>query len=100
MGELVRDKVRLQLLYRQAGYYNAKVDTLLTSAGKDQVNVKFIIDEGRPVRITRLTIAGLDSVKNRDELLHGLWMAVGKPYDFNRVQADIATVLSRLRNTG
>ena len=100
MDELVRDKYRLQLLYRQAGYYNTKVDTLLTPAGKDQVNVKFLIDEGQPVRITRLTITGLDSVKNRDGILRGLWVAVGKPYDFNRIQADVATVLGRLRNDG
>jgi outer membrane protein assembly complex protein YaeT len=100
MDELVRDKYRLQLLYRQAGYYNTKVDTLLTAAGKDQVNVKFLIDEGQPVRIRHLTITGLDSVRNRDELLRGLWVAVGKPYDFNRIQADVATVLGRLRNDG
>jgi outer membrane protein assembly factor BamA len=98
--ELVRDKYRLQLFYRQAGYYNAKVDTLLTPAAKDQVNVKFIIDEGQPVRISRLTITGLDSVKNHNEILSGLWLAVGKPYDFNRIQADVATVLARLRNDG
>ena len=100
MDELVRDKYRLQLLYRQAGYYNTKVDTLLTPAGRDQVNVKFLIDEGKPVRISRLTITGLDSVKNRHEMLQGLWVAVGKPYDFNRIQADVATVLARLRNNG
>lgn len=100
MGELARDKVRLQLLYRQAGYYNAKVDTLLTSPGKDEVDVKFLIDEGQPVRIDRLTITGLDSVKNRDEILRGLWVALGKPYDINRIQTDVATVLARLRNEG
>ncbi|HEY2379431.1 MAG TPA: BamA/TamA family outer membrane protein [Gemmatimonadaceae bacterium] len=100
MDELVRDKYRLQLLYRQAGYYNAKVDTLLTPAGPDQVNVKFLIDEGKPVLISRLTMAGLDSVKNREQILSGLWVAVGKPYDFNRIQADVATVLARLRNVG
>jgi len=100
VDELARDRVRLQLLYRYAGYYNAKVDTLLTPEGADAVRVSFLIDEGQPVRITRLTIAGLDSVRNRDEILHGLWLAVGKPYDFTRIEADIATVLARLRNSG
>ena len=98
--ELVRDKYRLQLLYRQAGYYNAKVDTLVMPIGPDQVTVTFLIDEGQPVRITRLTITGLDSVKNRDEILRGLWVAVGKPYDFTRIQGDVETVLARLRNAG
>lgn len=100
VDELARDRVRLQLFYRYAGYYNAKVDTLTTPIGPDQVRVSFEIDEGQPVRITRLTINGLDSVRNRGELLAGLWMAVGKPYDYTRIQADIATVLSRLQNRG
>ena len=100
VDELARDRVRLQLFYRYAGYYNVKVDTLTTPLTADQVRVSFLIDEGQPVRITRLTIAGLDSVRNRNELLSGLWVALGKPYDYTRIQADIATVLSRLQNAG
>ena len=98
--ELLRDKYRLQLLYRQAGYYNTKVDTVVTSPGPDQVNVSFVIDEGQPVRITRLTISGLDSVRNRNSLLGGLWTGVGKPYDLTRIEQDVQTVLGRLRNAG
>ena len=98
--ELARDRVRLQLLYRYAGYYNAKVDTLVTPVSQDQVRVAFLIDEGQPVRITRLTISGLDSVRNRGDILRGLWVAVGKPYDYTRLEADIQTVLARLRNQG
>jgi outer membrane protein insertion porin family len=98
--ELLRDKYRLQLLYRQAGYFNTKVDTVVTADGRDQVQVAFVIDEGLPVRITRLTISGLDSVRNRNELLRGLWLRVGKPYDYTRIEGDVATVLGRLRNAG
>ena len=98
--ELLRDKYRLQLLYRQAGYYNTKVDTVVTQAGSDAVNVSFVIDEGQPVRITRLTISGLDSVRNRSEALSGLWTAVGKPYDVTRIEQDVQAVLGRLRNAG
>src|SRR5436190_14350062 len=98
--ELVRDRYRLLLLYRQAGYYYTKVDTAVTPAGPDQVRVTFTIDEGQPIRITRLTISGLESVANRGEILRGLWVAVGKPYDFNRIQGDVLAVLARLRNAG
>ncbi|HKN66967.1 MAG TPA: BamA/TamA family outer membrane protein [Gemmatimonadaceae bacterium] len=98
--ELLRDKYRLQLLYRQAGYFNTKVDTLITPLTPTEVNVSFIIDEGQPVRITRLTIAGLDSVRDRDRILAGLWIAVGKPYDITLVERDVQTVLARLRNAG
>lgn len=98
--ELLRDKYRLQLLYRQAGYYNTRVDTLVSPSGPGEVNVAFRIEEGQPVRITRLTIAGLDSVPNRNEVLGGLWMAVGKPYDLTRIEQDVQTILGRLRNSG
>lgn len=98
--EMLRDKYRIQLLYHQAGYYDTKVDTAVTPLGHNQVRVTFKIDEGQPIRITRLTIAGLDSVPNRRDILRGLWVAVGKPYDQTRIQQDVVTVLTRLRNDG
>lgn len=98
--ELLRDKYRIQLLYHQAGYYDTKVDTAVTPIGRSQVRVTFRIDEGEPIRVTRLTITGLESVPNRAEILRGLWMAVGKPYDQTRIQQDVVTVLTRLRNDG
>lgn len=98
--ELLRDKYRLQLLYRQAGYFNTKVDTVVTPLTPSEVNVSFVIDEGQPVRITRLTITGLDSVRDRGRLLAGLWMAVGKPYDITLIERDVQSVLARLRNAG
>ena len=98
--ELLRDKYRLQLLYRQAGYFNTKVDTLVKPLTPTEVDVSFLIDEGQPVRITRLTIAGLDSVRDRSRLLAGLWTAVGKPYDITLIERDVQAVLTRLRNAG
>jgi len=76
------------------------VDTLVTPVSQGEVDVSFLIEEGQPVRITRLTISGLDSVRSRNEVLSGLWMAVGKPYDMTRLEQDVQTILSRLRNVG
>ena len=72
----------------------------MTPDGPDQVHVVFVIDEGQPLRITRLTITGLDSVPHREEILRDLWVAIGKPYDITRIGTDISTVLQRLRNSG
>src|ERR671916_3009247 len=44
------DVLRLQTFYRTKGYYDAKVDTLLTGLGSTSVGVTFRINEGRPVR--------------------------------------------------
>jgi outer membrane protein insertion porin family/translocation and assembly module TamA len=100
--ELVRDKYRLQLLYRNAGYYDTSIDTLVTPVNgrNDQVRVAFNIDEGKPIRIHSLSITGLDSVPNRREILRRLWVQAGKPYDQTRIALDADTILARLRNSG
>ncbi len=59
--EFRRDVVRLLLLYRQSGYMNAVVDTLVRRDRRD-VYIKFRIYEGDPVRLTRLDLLGLDSI--------------------------------------
>src|ERR687896_989783 len=60
------DVLRLQTFYRSKGYYEAKVDTLLTELGKTSVGVTFRIVEGPPVRIDSLSVAGLDSLSRDD----------------------------------
>src|SRR5205809_5429751 len=59
--EFRRDVVRLLLLYRQSGYMNAVVDTIVRREGRD-VYVTFRIYEGDPVRLARLDILGVDSI--------------------------------------
>ena len=98
--ELLRDEYRLRLLYRNAGYYDAKIDTVVAPAGRDQVRVAFVIDEGQPIRITTLSITGLDSVPNRREIARHLWVAVGKPFDATRIAIDADSIRGRLRNSG
>src|SRR2546425_11021969 len=58
--EFRRGVVRLLLLYRQSGYLNAGVDTLVRRTAKD-VWVTFRISEGEPVRGTKIDLLGLDS---------------------------------------
>src|SRR5256712_13451508 len=57
--EFRRDVVRLLLLYRQSGYMNAVIDTLLRREGRD-VHITFRIYEGDPVRLggVRVTRVG------------------------------------------
>src|SRR6266581_2336323 len=59
--EFRRDVVRLLLLYRQSGYMNAVVDTVVRREARD-VYVTFRIYEGDPVRLTRLDVLGVDSI--------------------------------------
>ncbi|HKO14685.1 MAG TPA: BamA/TamA family outer membrane protein [Gemmatimonadaceae bacterium] len=99
-GELLRDVYRLRLFYRNAGYYNAAVDTSVTPLGSDAVKVLFFINEGEPLRIVSFTITGLDSVPDPHGITHDLWTHVGRPFNVMRISADHDSIIARLRNSG
>jgi outer membrane protein assembly complex protein YaeT len=97
--EFRRDVVRLLLLYRQSGYMNAVVDTLVRRDRRD-VYIKFRIYEGDPVRLTRLDLLGLDSILDVARLRRDLPLQVGDPFNRALFQASADTSVSRLRNLG
>ncbi len=97
--EFRRDVVRLLLLYRQSGYMNAVVDTLVRRRGGD-VFISFHIYEGQPVRVTRLDVLGLDSVLDVAALKRALPLQVGDPFNRLLLRASADTIVSRLRNRG
>ena len=97
--ELRRDVVRLILLYRQSGYMNAAVDTVIRRTPRDAF-VTFRIHEGEPVRVTRFDLLGLDPVVDTESLRHDLPLQVGDPFNRFLYQASSDTVIARLRNVG
>jgi outer membrane protein insertion porin family len=97
--EFRRDVVRLILYYRQSGYMNAVVDTLVRRTPRD-VYVTFRIHEGEPVRVTRLDVVGLDGIFNVPRLKRELPLQVGDPFNRFLMQASADTIVSRLRNGG
>src|SRR5437588_7630318 len=97
--EFRRDVVRLLLLYRQSGYMNAVIDTVVLRAARD-VYVKFRIYEGDPVRLTRLDILGVDSILDVPPLKRALPLQVGDPFNRALFQASADTIVGRLRNRG
>lgn len=99
-AELPRDVYRLKLVYRNAGYYSAKVDTLVTPEGRDAVKVTFVIDEGKPIIVDAASITGLDSVPNRHDIVKGLDLGIGRPFDVIRFNAVADSIVDRLQNDG
>ncbi|HVH67838.1 MAG TPA: BamA/TamA family outer membrane protein [Gemmatimonadales bacterium] len=97
--EFRRDVVRLLLLYRQSGYMNAVVDTLVRREARD-VYVTFRIYEGEPVRLTSLEVAGLDSILDVRGVKRALPLQVGDPFNRFLLQASADTVVAWLRNRG
>lgn len=85
--EFRRDVVRLQLLYRQHGFYEAKIDTAVNRA-KRLVEVRFLIDEGPPIVVDTVVVTGVDSVRDSESLQNGLDIDEGSRFD--RVLFDAA----------
>ena len=97
--EFRRDVVRLILLYRQSGYMNAVVDTVVRRTSRD-VYVTFRIHEGEPVRVARLDVMGLDGIFDVAKLKRELPLQVGDPFNRFLMQASADTIVGRLRNDG
>lgn len=98
--ELALDVTRLQVYYRERGYYSARVDTLVRPLGKDAVRVIFNIEEGQPTRLASYAVTGLDGIPDSADIMNHLQLRVGNPFDFARFRADIDTVVRRLREQG
>ncbi|MFN2566846.1 MAG: outer membrane protein assembly factor [Gemmatimonadaceae bacterium] len=96
------DVLRLQTFYRTKGYYDAKVDTALTVLGSTGVGVTFKIDEGPPVRIDSLVIAGLDSLSrdDRSAVLGAVGLRVGDVFDRERLENAVRGIRTQLWNRG
>ena len=100
--ELQRDAVRLRLFYRQRGYYKSTVETDVTPVSKSAVRVGFSVNEGPPVIIDSLVVAGLDSVAPRPRSLleRRLFALRGGVYNKLQLQTAIDSTVDWLQNLG
>lgn len=99
-AELPRDVVRLRVWYRNHGFVDVTVDTLVATVRAGRVEVRFLIDEGEPVLIDTLRIVGLDAVPERDAIVSGLPSRTGGWFDRYANAATRDTLTRRLRDTG
>ena len=97
--EFRRDVLRLTLFYRQSGFMDVKVDTLVRRSGHD-VYLTFRIAEGRPVVVTSMAVSGLDRIEGAADILADLPLKEGAPFNRFLFQASTDTIISRLRNRG
>jgi outer membrane protein assembly complex protein YaeT len=97
--EFQRDVLRLELLYSQSGFLEATIDTVVLRE-PGAVYIRFQIEEGEPVRVTRLTLAGLEGILPGQTVLRDLPLRVGDPFDRFRLQASTDSIVAALRNRG
>ncbi len=97
--EFRRDVVRLQLFYRQNGYYDVRVDTAVRRT-EGQVDVTFRIEEGPPTRVDSLALSGLEPPLNPRDFVRRLPLAAGMPFNRFLFEASADTLVQLLRNRG
>ena len=100
LRELARDVVRLQLLYRDNGYYGTRIEPGVDPLPDERVDVRFAIAAGDQVYLRELTVEGSEDIIPPAELVAAMPLRVGEP--FRRVQflASADTVRSRLLQRG
>jgi len=100
--EFRQDVLRLQAFYHDRGFYDARVDTVVTTliAKPPVVAVTFAIHEGLPTILDTLRITGLERVHDSAAVLANLQLALGRPFGVVPFTADVDSITSRLRNAG
>lgn len=97
--DLRRDVERIRLLYRISGFLEVQVDTLIRRTAQDAF-ITFRIREGAPVVLTRMRIAGLDSLADASKLRRDLPLKPGDPFHRERLRITADTLASRLQEIG
>jgi outer membrane protein insertion porin family len=97
--EFRRDAVRVQILYRLHGYFEARVDTSVTRTASTAA-VVFRIAEGPPVLVDSIAVRGVEGILDARRLASRLPLAEGKPFDREQFNAAADSVLLTLRNRG
>ena len=97
--EFRRDVLRLSLLYRQRGYYDARVDTTV-ERGERTAAVTFRIVEGLPVRVESVAVRGADSVLPEAAIARRLSFRPGQPFDRLAFEGAADTIGLLLKDRG
>jgi outer membrane protein assembly factor BamA len=98
-ANLAGDVQQLRQFYKSQGYYDTKVDTLVRGDSL-RLAITFVINEGEPLRVDTLNIAGLDSVVGASDAIRNLKLAPGNRAGLVLLAADIDSITTRLRNSG
>ncbi len=97
--ELPLDVLRLRVFYRQRGYRQVAVDTVMDRS-KGVVRVEFLIEENEPTRVVSLRIEGLSGLPDSAALASRLSLKEGDPFDILTLQRGTQAIENQLRNIG
>jgi len=97
---LARDVVRIDLVFRDDGYYGTRVVPTVDEAANDQVDVRFNLFPGDRVTLRSLDVSGAEGVLSRDSLIARLPLKVDQPFRRNAFLATVDSVRNALLDSG
>lgn len=97
--EFRRDVLRILFLYGRSGFREARVDTLVRRTDED-VYIRFLIDEGEPVLVDSLALAGVEGIVDSAKVIRSLPLRIGDPFNLILLQASGDSIRTALRNAG
>lgn len=98
---LAVDRRRVEAYYRSRGYYEARVeDVQVEPAGRGRVRVVMRVDEGRPVRVARVDVRGLEEAKEAEARLGELPLRPGDVFTEGAYDAARRAIETALHGTG
>lgn len=98
---LPTDVKRIQAFYRDRGFYTVKVDEpVVEGAGDGLVKIVFRVDEGRPARVTKLEVVGLEAAPEAAKHVGRLALRVGDVFKVGEYDASREALVAVLRNNG
>lgn len=97
--EFRKDVVRLRVFYQASGFPDVTVDTTVRRTAED-IYIAFRIHEGRPIRVSRVSVLGIDSLDAAWRIRQDLPIATGSIASRWLVDTAADTVATRLQNRG
>lgn len=97
--EFRRDVLRLMVFYREGGFLEVRVDTVVRREPQD-VFITFRITEGPPTVVDSFQVTGLDGHAERADVVRDLPLEAGHPFDRRKMLASADTIVARLLDRG
>jgi outer membrane protein assembly factor BamA len=97
---LARDVVRIQLAYRDQGYYGTRVTPAVDEVEGGRVDVRFRIVPGDLVTLRTLSVTGTERVDSAGEIARRIPLEVGEPFRRIDFLASVDTVRNQLLDRG
>ncbi len=97
--EMKTDLARIRVFYFRRGYRAADVDTAIVQDDRF-VDLTFSIDEGEPVVVRDLEVAGMEGVAGGEEIISDLQLKPGQPFSEVDLTASREQIERELANDG